>query len=239
MCDPVTATIASTVAQGVIGAVTGGMQSRANSSGAAKVAQGNLQAQRTFQKDLDTQRDAARGYYQKSLDRAGKAAYDEDYANEVARIETQNQPSFAQDVFLPGQENAGGAIETAVRTSQNKAIANNAANAKLAAALQGYGATGFNRGIDLNRNADNIAMYGDFAKGAYDNLAAEKQYADTLGIEDQQKADKMGALGTLLGAGVNAAGQYFIGKAPTFKTVKTNVDDSLAGIPGVQRGLPF
>lgn len=217
MCDPATAMIASTVAQTALGAITGGMSSKANTSGVNQVAQANLNAQRNFNRDLDEQRDGARNFLNKSMTDAGKGSYDENYANEVARIEAQNQPSFTQDVFLPGQGSGSEAVQTAVVTSQNKAAANNAAKAKLQAALEGFGNAGFERDLALGQNAQKIGMYGDFAKGAYDNLAAEQAYAQTAGDKNFAKADKISGIGELLGAGVNAAGQYVAGKnaAPT------------------------
>lgn len=194
MCDPVSLgiTAATTLAQSYF-------QNKA----AGDVSKANSRATQKFNDDIKERRDLSNVQFQNSIQTAGVDSDKDRMAKAIADRTAQNQPSFNQNVLLPGQNNATGAVKTAIVQAQDRAKDNNADAAAAAAALGAYGDANLGRDIQFGQNANRIATQGGFAQGALNNLQFDKEAAATAGAKNAGIADLVGALGTIGGAGYN------------------------------------
>lgn len=188
MCDPVTLgiTVASTLAKSYF-----------ENKAAEEVSDAQLASQRTFDKDLKTQRNKANVQFQDSTQQAGKTVQDARQEQAVESRNAASQPSFNQNVLLPGQGDANNAVRTAVVNAQNEGIAKNADLATRRANLDAFGDADLGTNIALLQNANRIKTAGNMAGGAYPVLQADLGAAAHAGDSSSTISDIIGGLGQI------------------------------------------
>jgi hypothetical protein len=213
MCDPVTAAL---IASTVISTGTGILQSNQIAKANERVAAANLAAQNNFNRELDRNRETARGEFANSLERSTRDSYEDDLAAAIEKRRQRSEPIYENRVFMPGQNNADptSAVNTAITTKQNQGEAENRQLDTLLATLEGFGDASFERDLGLRQNSNRIATAADYTRGALDTLAAEQNAANYAGDKNLAKADKIGAIGNLASSLVSLSGGMF-GKDPT------------------------
>jgi hypothetical protein len=196
MCDPITASIALTVA--------GTAAQAAGQNRARKAMQGAQSAERIRQKGLQDQSEAvlkaseARGSKasQDNEQAAAEASRKADYA---AATEAAQAPVVATGDNIAGDQTANSIIqnEQAAKSAQSLGYAGQQGNAK--AALQGFSDLQLGNALANARANEQQRVLGNFMRGSSDVLGLEMQAA-------AQKGESLKTLGTLLNAGGMIAG---------------------------------
>lgn len=180
---------------------------------------------------MEEQRGKAGQVFQSSLERVSKPIADDVYQKALQRRVEADQPSFNQRTLLPGQGDSSNAVKAAIVQSQDKGIESTRQAAKDKAALEAYGDVAFDQGIDLNRNAQKIDQYGNFAKGAFPVLGKENAAANFAGDDNFLAADAIGSLGHI---GGRAYDHYAGPKSTTLKSGEVvNWKSNRFGVPYV------
>lgn len=191
MCDPITASIALTVA--------GSAAQAAGQNRARKAMQGAQSAERIRQKGLQDQSAAVQ---QANEARSTREAQDKQQADAeasrkadyAAATEAAKAPVIAVGDNIAGDQSANALIATEAAKASGNALgyAGQQGNAK--AALQGFTDLQLGNALANARAAEQQARLGNFMRGSSDVLGLEMEAAS-------RKGDSLKTLGSLLSAG--------------------------------------
>jgi hypothetical protein len=200
MCDPISASIALTVAGTTAQAIA--------SNKAKKAMQGATNAERIRQKGYEEQSQSA---LNESQSFASKAAQDRRMAEAGAARKAEYDQATAQaaPVATTGENLAGdqaGNSVVASETSKRSADATNSALQKGAAManLQGFGDLQLGNALYNNRIAQRQAQLGNFMRGSADVLPLELQAASQKGKDLATLGQLLNAAGAITGMGAGA-----------------------------------
>jgi hypothetical protein len=191
MCDPITASIALTVA--------GTAAQAAGQNRARKAMQGAQNAERIRQKGLQDQSEAVQ---QASEARGSKANQDKEQAaaeasrnaDYAAATEAAQAPVVATGDNIAGDQTANAIIANETANASRNALNFAAQQGNAKAALQGFSDLQLGNALANARANEQQRTLGNFMRGSSDVLGLEMEAAS-------RKGDNLKTLGTLLNAG--------------------------------------